>query len=231
MKGKVIFLWCLLGAVIITYLIVQILVKDYNIDQVKPVDEMSQVETTVVKGYDIPKDYKANLTSIKEKKTDFTIVGKDNSLIPFEGLEGLDKILYKMSDYFKIEYTNEGIKYMIYSINDYDLLERTVTAKASYNKELLAMYLGKKPDELASGQEKVRDLLEGEVYGKTVISTFEARKDKFEDGYLYFIVDDEEIFKLDDLKLKVAEYDIFKKEYETDSESNVLGYTFTKVLE
>lgn len=231
MKGRTIFIWCLLAAVIVTYLIVKILVKDYNIGKIQPVDEMSEIQTSIVKGADIPRDYNNNYNGIKDNSVDFSVVGKNNSIIPFNNEEELRSILYNLTDYYRIEYTYEGITYIIYSINDYDLLERNVTSKASYNKELLAKYLGVDPSELQSNVEKPRDLLEGEVYGKTVIQTFENRKDKFEDGTLYFIVNNENIHTLDDLKMKVQDNEIFKKEYQTDSESKIQGYTFTKSID
>lgn len=231
MKGRTIFIWCLLAAVIVTYLIVKTLVKDYNIGKIQPVDEMSEIVTSIVKGADIPRDYNNNYNGIKNNSVDFSIVGKNNSPIPFNNEEELRSILYNLTDYYRIEYTYEGITYIVYSINDYDLLERNVTSKASYNKELLAKYLGVDPSELKSNVEKPRDLLEGEVYGKTVIQTFENRKAQFEDGTLYFIVNDENIHTLDDLKMKVQDNEIFKKEYQTDSESKIQGYTFTKALD
>lgn len=231
MKGRVILLWLFIGAVIVTYLIVKLYVKDYNIANKEMVSERTEMQTKIVKGYDIVNDYNSNIQGIKEHKVDFSITGKTGTPIPFSNAEELDAVLYKLTDYLKIEFENEGVKYISYSVNDYDLLERNVTSKQSYNVDLLAMYLGVDPKTLKKGVEKPRDLLEGEVYGKTVVSTYEGKKDQFEGGILYFILDGEDSFSFDKVKEKVKDNDIYKKEYELDSEGKLVGYTFTKVLE
>lgn len=231
MKTKVILLWCFLGAVIVTYLIVKTLVQDYNIENREFVDEMSEVQTSIIKGFDVINDYNRNINEIRNNTTSFSIVGKTQAPIPFKDGEELKSIIYNLTDYYKVEYTYQNVKYLIYTVNDYDLLEINVTSKKDYNKDLLAMYLGVDKSTLKSNQEKVRELKKNEVYGRTVVSNFEDKKAQFEKGELYFIVDNENIFKLDDLKTKMKDFDIYNKEYEINDEGKLLGYTFTKVLE